>query len=163
MSYSLWPHGLQPIRLLCPSNFPGNNTAVGCHFLLQRIFQTQGSNWCLLNLLHWQADSLHCTRWEAPFLHYTPLNPIPKLLSWEPYYLALIPTEDALWSVPSTVLPSQGNNFTLTMSQSIKYIFYWHVTPIYKEREKWNNFTKEYLSLLYEKHYNVFDSILISF
>ena len=28
------------------------------HFLFQGIFQTQGSNPCLLHLLHWQADSL---------------------------------------------------------------------------------------------------------
>ena len=30
---SLWPHGRQPIRLLCPWNFPAKNTGVGCHFL----------------------------------------------------------------------------------------------------------------------------------
>ena len=35
MSDSLWPHGLQPARLLCLWNFPGKNTGVGCHFLLQ--------------------------------------------------------------------------------------------------------------------------------
>ena len=29
----------------------------GCHFLLQRNFFTQGSNQCLLRLLHWQSDS----------------------------------------------------------------------------------------------------------
>ena len=29
--------------LLCPRNPPGKNTEVGCHFLLQRIFPTQGS------------------------------------------------------------------------------------------------------------------------
>ena len=29
-----------------------------CHFLLQGIFRTQGSNPCLLHLLHWQTDSL---------------------------------------------------------------------------------------------------------
>ena len=34
------------------------NTVVGCHFLLQGIFSTQGSNPCLLQLLHWQAESL---------------------------------------------------------------------------------------------------------
>ena len=34
---------LQP-RGLCPWNFPGKNTGVDCHFLLQRIFPTQGSN-----------------------------------------------------------------------------------------------------------------------
>jgi len=31
-------YGLQPTRLLCPWNFPGKNTGVGCHFLLQGIF-----------------------------------------------------------------------------------------------------------------------------
>ena len=38
--------------------FPGKNTRVGCCFLLQGIFLTQGSNLHLLCLLHWQADSL---------------------------------------------------------------------------------------------------------
>ena len=31
---------------------------MGCHFLRQEIFPTQGSNSHLLCLLHWQADSL---------------------------------------------------------------------------------------------------------
>ena len=44
--------------LLCPWNFPGNHTGVGCHFLLQEIFRTQWWKLCLLCLLHWQADSL---------------------------------------------------------------------------------------------------------
>ena len=35
--------------------FPGNKTGLSCHFLLQEIFPTQGSN---PNLLHWQADPL---------------------------------------------------------------------------------------------------------
>ena len=35
----------------------GNN-GVGCHFLLQGIFLTQGSNSYLLYLLHWQEGSL---------------------------------------------------------------------------------------------------------
>ena len=34
------------------------NTGVGCHFLLQGIFPTQGLNPCFLCLLHWQVDSL---------------------------------------------------------------------------------------------------------
>ena len=55
--------GLDPCLLynvtnLCPSNFPGKNTGMGCHFLLQGIFSIQGSNLCLLHPLHWQADSL---------------------------------------------------------------------------------------------------------
>ena len=43
---------------LCPWDFPGEDAGVGCHFLLQGIFQTQGSNPCLLHLMHWQVDSL---------------------------------------------------------------------------------------------------------
>ena len=39
---SLQPHGLKPARLLCPWNSPGKNTGVGCHFLFQGIFPTQG-------------------------------------------------------------------------------------------------------------------------
>ena len=38
----------------CPWDFPGKNTGVACHCLLQGIFSAQGSNLCLLQ---WQADS----------------------------------------------------------------------------------------------------------
>ena len=31
-------------QLLCPWNVLGKKTGVGCHFLLQGIFPTQGSN-----------------------------------------------------------------------------------------------------------------------
>ena len=49
VSDSLRPHRLQPARLLCPWDFTGKKTGVGCHFLLQQIFPTQGTN---LRLLH---------------------------------------------------------------------------------------------------------------
>ena len=49
--------GLLPARLLCPWDFPGKNTGVGRHFLLQGIFLTHGSNLHLLCLLYWQAYS----------------------------------------------------------------------------------------------------------
>ena len=52
------PHGLKSARLLSPWEFPGKNIGVGCHFLLQGIILTQGLNLSLLNLLHWQANSL---------------------------------------------------------------------------------------------------------
>ena len=48
-SDSLWPHGLQPARLLCPWNFPGKNIGVSCHFLLQGIFLTWPSNQPLIS------------------------------------------------------------------------------------------------------------------
>ena len=48
----LWSHGLSPC------DFPGKDTGVGCPFLFQEIFLTQGSSPHLLFLLHWQAESL---------------------------------------------------------------------------------------------------------
>ena len=48
-----------PGSSLCPRNSPGKRTGVGCHFLLQGIFSTQGSNpalphcwWTLYRLSH---------------------------------------------------------------------------------------------------------------
>ena len=38
------PMECSPARLLCPWDFPGKNTRVGCHALLQGIFPTQGAN-----------------------------------------------------------------------------------------------------------------------
>ena len=49
--------------LLCPWNFPVKNTGVGCHFLLQEIFPTEG--WS--HLLHRQGDSLPRCHLGSPF------------------------------------------------------------------------------------------------
>ena len=60
-------HGLQPARLLCPWDFPGKNTGVGSHFLLQGIFLTQGSNPGLLHcrqMIYWLSYE------GSPFWHY---------------------------------------------------------------------------------------------
>ena len=51
------------MRLLSPWDFPGHNTGVGRHVLLQRISPAQGWN---PSLPHWQADSL-------PLSHYVSL------------------------------------------------------------------------------------------
>ena len=66
MSNSLQPHGLYPTRLLCPWISPGKNTGAGCHFLLQGIFLTQGSNPYLWHLLHSRRIIYHWATWEAP-------------------------------------------------------------------------------------------------
>ena len=58
VSDSVQPRRWQPTRLPCPWDSPGKNTGVGCYFLLQGTFPTQGLNLHLLHLLHWQADSL---------------------------------------------------------------------------------------------------------
>ena len=46
----------QSTRPFCPWDFPSKSTGVGCHFLLQRIFLTQGSN---PGLLHYR-QILYC-------------------------------------------------------------------------------------------------------
>ena len=65
VSDSLQLHELEPLRFLCLWNFPGKNTGVGCHALLQGIFLTQGSN---RYLLCWQADSLLLDAFPSPLL-----------------------------------------------------------------------------------------------
>ena len=56
MSDSVRTHRRQLIRLPSPWDSPGKNTGVGCYFLLQRIFPTQGMNpillHCRLTLYH---------------------------------------------------------------------------------------------------------------
>ena len=49
---------------------PGKNSGVGCHSLLQAIFLTQGSNLCLLCLLHWHAGSLPLVPPGKPMIIY---------------------------------------------------------------------------------------------
>ena len=66
----LRPHGLQPTRLLLSMGSPDKNTGVVCHFLLQGIFPSQGSN---LHLLHWQKDSLPLSHQGSPTSKEKPL------------------------------------------------------------------------------------------
>ena len=44
---------------------PGKNTGVGCHFLLQAIFLTQGSNPCLFCILIGRHMLYHCATREG--------------------------------------------------------------------------------------------------
>ena len=49
VSDSTRSRGLWPATLLCPWDFPGKSTGIGCHFLLQGVFPTQGSDLSLPN------------------------------------------------------------------------------------------------------------------
>ena len=66
VSNSLPPQRLQPARLFCPWDFPGKNTGVGFHFLLQGIFPTQKLNLSFPWLLHWQVGSLPLCHLGSP-------------------------------------------------------------------------------------------------
>ena len=56
-------------RLLCPWDSPGKNTGMGCHFLLQGIFLTQGSNPHLRSPALADGFFIASTIWEAPLKH----------------------------------------------------------------------------------------------
>ena len=94
-SDSLRPHGLQLVRILCPWDFPSKNTGMGCCFLLQGLFPTQGSPASLvspalaggfftavlpelsldqINLLCMDLDSSLRTGKETPHLLHMSLN-----------------------------------------------------------------------------------------
>ena len=50
-------------RLLCPWNSPDKNTGLGCHFLLQGIFPTQGLN---VGLPHGRQNLYHLSHQGSP-------------------------------------------------------------------------------------------------
>ena len=91
------PHGLYPTRFPCPWNFQRKNSVVDCHFLLQGIFPTQGSNVCLL---HWQVDSLPLTHHRSHI--YTS---VVQLLSHVQLFLT-----------PRTAIPQAFLSFTISWS-----------------------------------------------
>ena len=64
VSVSLWRHGLEPARLLCPCNSPGKNSGVGSHCLLQGIFPTQRLN---LGLPHCRQILYHLSSQGSPW------------------------------------------------------------------------------------------------
>ena len=105
MSDSLRPCGLSPTRLLRPWDSPGKNTGVGCHFLLQGIFLTQGSNPGLLHCRQMLWDECNCAvvwaffgiaflrdwneNWTFPVLW--PLLSFPNLLAyWVQHFHSII-------------------------------------------------------------------------
>ena len=91
MSDSVRPHRGQPTRFLCPWDFPGKNTGLGYHFLLQGIFLNQGLNPQSstlagrfftteppgkLSLLFSSVQWLSCVRLCDPMNHSTPGLPV---------------------------------------------------------------------------------------
>ena len=64
---TLWTETIQAPPSM---GFPSKNTGVGSRFLLQGIFQTQGSNPRLFHLLHWQDSLPTSTTWEACLAQY---------------------------------------------------------------------------------------------
>ena len=59
----------QPGSSLCPWDFPGKNTGMGCHFLLQGILSIQQLILHFLCLLHWQKNSLPLHHLGSPHIN----------------------------------------------------------------------------------------------
>ena len=104
VSHSLRPHGLYPTVLLCPWDFPGKNTGVGCHALLQGIFPTQGANPHFLCLLLWQVHALPlCHRiWHFLATYLCRSCPSSEVVcpTFTPVFIAALFTIARTWKYP---------------------------------------------------------------
>ena len=78
--------------------FSGRDTGMDCHFFFQWIFPTQGLYPHLLDLLHWQVDSLPLTYLGTPFIR----RGTPSVMGW--IYIA----NSRLWSFKFKGLPILG-------------------------------------------------------
>ena len=74
VSNSQRPHGLQPIRLLHPWDFPGKSTGVGCHCLLRayvwiRVNKMARKGWLLSNIWKRMTEQLRRITYHDVALH----------------------------------------------------------------------------------------------
>ena len=129
-------------RHLCPWDFPGKNTGVHCHFPLQGIFLTQGSNpfflHCRWNLYHWATSlvqSLSCV-WllEIPWttarqasLSITNSQSSSKPMSIE----SVMPSNHLILCCPLLLLPSIFPRIRVFLNESalhIRWPKYWSLS-----------------------------------
>ena len=114
-SDSLWPHGLQLARILCPWGSPRKNSGVGCHFLLQRIFPTQELNRQLLHLLHCRWILYQWATGEAPLWPHTYTR---KLLAVDlklKFNWGDLHDSSVVKTVLPGLIPGQGTNILSTL------------------------------------------------
>ena len=90
------PHGLSPARPLCPWDFPGKNTGVGCHFLLPVGEEHNSTD---RGRLRWkQLGDLRMLAQEVPTsTHLTPnisgkasLPPVPRRGLWKALHICAL-------------------------------------------------------------------------
>ena len=157
----------QPHLTLCdPMDYslPGSSVhgifqarKVGCHFLLQGIFPTQGSNRLLLILLHWQADSLplhhlgsrlflclhNC---QLGFAFSSSVTGMQQqwLNRWLFFSVWLYSVLIALGSFRLSVPPCSVQGWTLTLLVA-RWLFYHHFSEHTSSRKKENEESESHL------------------
>ena len=85
VSDSVWPHRLQPSRVLCPWDFPGKRTEVGCHCLLcddiAAWLQTSSLSYFLIGAQPFQSVfNIQCDLPLAPSRK--PITSVPGFFFW---------------------------------------------------------------------------------
>ena len=101
VSDSVRPYGVWPARFLCPWDFAGKNTGVGCHFLLQGIFPagiepTPSASPAL------QADSLPLSPWGSPIPPFTSVHsPLLRDLNENLRFPVCLGNPSFLWGIPT--------------------------------------------------------------
>ena len=118
----LWFHGLWPSRLLCQWDFPGKNTGVGCHFLLQGTFPTQGLNPCFLN---WQLCSLPLSHLESPCILYSEDKRISLKKFKHRYFMKRYKVLDVFFFFSCSVQDKLGVIKTMNRVQLEHTIIFW--------------------------------------
>ena len=113
--------------------FPGKNTRVSCHFLLQGIFPAQKLNPCLLHL---QVDSLPLSHLGSPRVNAIPVKfQQVGVVYIETFKLSLKFIWKCKWPILAKITLTKKNNarvFTLIDSKVyckatvIKRVWYWH-------------------------------------
>ena len=83
VSDSLWPHGLQPTRLLRPWDFPGKSTGVGCHRLLLHTLDDSNNTLNVLNgnsLVLLVEESFNSHTKQIHILSFSIVGSLPNLI-----------------------------------------------------------------------------------
>ena len=96
LSDFLWPHGLLSTRVLCSWNFPGKNSGMDCHFLLQGIFLTQGLN---LGLLHCRQILYHLSHQKVAVFMFITVSSLITIFNLHVKFIQILPrlTQDFIY------------------------------------------------------------------
>ena len=111
MPNSVWPHGQQPIRLLCLCDSFSKNTGVGCHFLLH--FNEQELPNCLIKQYYGPIVFSQSSVWTfleiGPFRSYLQLNEILSVAPNQSGQVSLQEEEETTESFLSSCTQRKGH------------------------------------------------------